>query len=107
MKKPIVRLLLVAALAATPITSYAVDKRITASDVGTYETTSGVYAKGFTTSTSRHYTSVNLYYMQTGTVAQASGRKWGTGKVSAQTPVEPDTTLGRLFKYNCRVFYGF
>jgi hypothetical protein len=106
-KKGILSFLIAITLISSTITSYAaIDKRITASNVGIKISGLGVSASGSTTSSTRHYTSVQLCFNQGG-VAKSSGRKWGTGKVSASTGTYEDGTLGVAFKYHGRVYYGF
>ncbi|MCM1161433.1 MAG: hypothetical protein NC412_09430 [Roseburia sp.] len=80
---------------------------ITASGVSvvTVETNYKYYATGYTTSPTRHYTSVHLINNALGAICAESGRKWGTGKVENSTPII--STVFPCTNYSGRVYYGF
>ena len=119
-KSRVVSLIIVFVLLASSI-ALAIDSRITASN-HTYHTkvitateannhtywTKGYYkgyASGYTTSTTRHYTNVKLYFV--GSDVKSSGRKWGTGKVSAKTSYWTGGCSIVPEAYGSAVYYGF
>lgn len=112
MKNSIKKILCGAALVAclapafTPVNVFAAGK-ITDSycEAVCVETNYRWYAKGYTTSKTRYYTSVWLINGALGAITEQSDRKWGTGKVSNKT--KTCNTLIACNNYYARVYYGF
>lgn len=104
MKKSIVSTLLFCSLMATSVTSYAwISRRISNSGHNTIKTSyDGIYARGYTTSSSYHYTTAKLF-CSNGQI-RTSDRNWGTGTVSASTN---SLKYNSYNSYGSAVYYGF
>ncbi|MDD6299421.1 hypothetical protein [Hornefia butyriciproducens] len=63
------------------------------------------YAKGYVTSTYKHYANVKLYFL--GDSVKSSGRKWGTGKVSVETGWDYNDCDLTGAAVGSSIFYGF
>lgn len=89
---------------------YVTDKKITASEAKKHKAwKKGYYkgkANGYITATQRHYANVALF-VQYSTYSKYSGRKWGTGKVSAGTGWATGISTLPVDVYFSALYYGF
>ena len=82
------------------ITAMAIDRRVEDSGHRVIKTSSGVcYASGFVKAKQYHYTNVRVF---SGSQMRESGRVYGTGTVSAQTP-----SVAIYDPVGSAVYYGF
>lgn len=105
MKKLLVSGLLALSLLSLSVTAFAMDSRITASGHNEVVTSNrkGIYASGYTTSKTKHYTSVRLYANDQGQI-RTSDRIWGKGKISATSE---GVSYSSKYSYGSAVYYGF
>lgn len=103
MKKFMISALVVCSLLTSSVMAFAMDSRITASNAyKTITSYGGVYASGYTTSTTNHYTSVQIS-SNFGEI-RTSDRNWGTGTIWSYTDsLEYDSSAS----YYYAVYYGF
>lgn len=108
-------------LSSSFISSNAIDKKISASYVknefkvitakeaknnpnwkkGFYK----IRATGYITSSTKHYANAELLAVMQHEAY--SGRKWGTGKVTATTAYGRNVSMMATDGYGCRIYYGF
>lgn len=107
MKKKLTKVTILALMMSLIMMASVFAGTITSSGVSVITVTKGYeyYAKGYTTSSSRHYTTVQLNNGAIGSTCAQSKRKYGTGKVTAKT--KTISTFISCTNYYGRVFYGF
>lgn len=103
------------------VPAFAMDKRVTASNVHVYDKCISkseakehkywikgyytAYAKGYVTSKTKHYANARL--LSFGAKVKDSGRKWGTGKVYANTGWDYSGCSIVPDYFGSQIFYGF
>jgi hypothetical protein len=105
MKKTVFSALLTCSLLASSVMAFGMDSRITNSNVWSNTTSyGGIYATGYTTSTTKHYTSVQITSSQG--ESRTSDRNWGTGRIAADTS-DNQLEYFSYLDYYVAVYYGF